>query len=304
MYDVIIVGAGPAGLTAAIYASRANLKVLLLERGVPGGQMMNTEEIENYPGFDSILGPDLSQKMFAHAQHFGAEYKYGDVKGIEVDGDVKIVRTSSDSFQTKSVIIATGTEYKKIGVPGESKLSGRGVSYCAVCDGAFFKQKELVVVGGGDSAVEEALYLTRFASKITLIHRRDKLRAQPILQKRLFEHGKINVIWNTVVEEIQGEAKVSSIQLRNILTGDVSSFSCDGVFIYVGMNPLTGAFRTVNLTNTEGWIPTTDNMHTSIPGVFAAGDCRDKALRQVVTATGDGSLAAQMVQHYIESLSQ
>jgi len=303
IYDVIIIGAGPAGLTAAIYASRANLHTLLLERGVPGGQMMNTEDIENYPGFDSILGPELSDKMFKHAQQFGAEYKYGDIKEITEENGMKYVHTSKETFITKSVIVATGTQYKKLGVKGENELSGRGVSYCAVCDGAFFRNKELVVVGGGDSAVEEALYLTRFASKVTLIHRRDSLRAQPILQKRLFEHEKIDVIWNTVVEEIEGDQKVSGVQLRNVETGEVTPYGCDGVFIYVGMNPLTSFVQSLGITNEQGWIVTNEQMETDRKGIFAAGDCRDKALRQVVTATGDGSIAAQQVQHYVESLT-
>lgn len=300
VYDVIIIGAGPAGLTAAVYASRANLQTLMIERGVPGGQMMNTADIENYPGFSSITGPDLSQKMFAHAQQFGAVYQYGDVKGITTEGNVKIVHTSKDTFRAKAVIVATGTEYKKLGVKGESLLSGRGVSYCAVCDGAFFKQKEIVVIGGGDSAVEEALYLTRYASQVTLIHRRDSLRAQPILQKRLFDHPRIDIVWESVVTEIEGNEKVSGVQIQNIKTNETRTLPCDGVFIYVGMNPLTEPVQETGITNTVGWIETNDSMETRIPGVFAAGDCRNKTLRQVVTATGDGSLAAQQAQHYIE----
>lgn len=300
-YDVVIIGAGPAGLTAAIYASRANLNTLIIERGVPGGQMVNTEEIENYPGFDSILGPDLSQKMFHHAQQFGAKYTYGDVKGISVEGEYKIVHTTKESFQTKTVIIATGTEYKKLGVAGEDTFGGRGVSFCAVCDGAFFKEKELVVIGGGDSAVEEALYLTRFASKVTVVHRRNKFRAQPILQKRLFDHEKVSVIWDTVVEEIKGDKKVSHVVLKDVKTGQTQDFQADGVFIYVGMNPLTESVKDCGITNESGWIETNEALETVIPGVFAAGDCRNKTLRQVVTATGDGSLAAQNAQHFIEN---
>jgi len=302
IYDVIIIGAGPAGLTAAIYSARANLKTLMVERGVPGGQMVNTEEIENYPGISNILGPDLSTRMFEHAKKFGAQYVYGDTKEIRVDGDYKLVVTSKQTYKTKTVIIATGTEHKKLGVPGEKEFSGRGVSYCAVCDGAFFKERELVVVGGGDSAVEEGLYLTRFASKVTVIHRRDQFKAQPILQERLFANPKVEVIWNHTVEEISGDIKTENLLLKDVTTGQTSDFKADGVFIYVGMFPLTSAFKSLPILNEEGFILTNEKLETSIPGVFAAGDCRDKMLRQVVTATADGSIAAQSAQHYIENM--
>ena len=200
IYDVVIIGAGPAGMTAAVYTSRANLSTLMIERGIPGGQMANTEEVENYPGFDTILGPELSTKMFDHAKKFGAEYAYGDVKEI-IDGEeYKTIIAGSKEYKARSIIISTGAEYKKIGVPGEKELGGRGVSYCAVCDGAFFKKKELVVIGGGDSAVEEGVYLTRFASKVTIVHRRDELRAQKILQDRAFANEKIDFIWNAYVK--------------------------------------------------------------------------------------------------------
>ncbi len=198
---MIIAGAGPAGMTAAVYASRANLDTLMLERGIPGGQMANTEDVENYPGFDHILGPDLSNKMFDHAKKFGAEYAYGDIKSIEDHGNYKTIHAGKKEYHTKALIIATGAQYKKLGIPGEEELGGRGVSYCAVCDGAFFKEKELVVVGGGDSAVEEGVYLTRFASKVTIVHRRDELRAQRILQDRAFDNNKIEFIWDTVPEK-------------------------------------------------------------------------------------------------------
>lgn len=303
IYDVVIIGAGPAGLTAAIYAARANLKTIMIERGVPGGQMVNTEEIENFPGFESILGPDLSTKMFSHATKFGAEYSYGEITSIQIDGTYKLVQTSNQTFKTKTVIIATGTEHKKLNIPGEKEFSGRGVSYCAVCDGAFFKEKELVVVGGGDSAVEEALYLTRFASKVTVIHRREQFRAQPILQQRLFDNNKVEVIWNHTVEEIIGASKTEKLILKNVTNDTKSEFKADGVFIYVGMYPLTKSFTDLPITNSEGFILTNDHLETSIPGIFAAGDCRDKMLRQVVTATADGSIAAQSAQHYIENLN-
>jgi thioredoxin reductase (NADPH) len=305
IYDVIIVGAGPAGMTAAVYTSRASLSTLMLERGVPGGQMANTEEVENYPGFDHILGPDLSNKMFDHAKKFGAEYAYGDIKEI-VDGeDFKIVKTGSKEFKARAVIITTGAEYKKIGVPGEKELGGRGVSYCAVCDGAFFKGKDLVVVGGGDSAVEEGVYLTRFANKVTIVHRRDELRAQKILQQRAFDNEKVDFIWNHTIKEINDkDGKVGSVTLVSTENGEETDFQADGVFIYIGMLPLTKPFANLGIINSEGYIETNEQMETKVPGIFAAGDVREKQLRQIVTATGDGSIAAQTAQHYIEELKE
>ncbi|MCA1061313.1 thioredoxin-disulfide reductase [Rossellomorea aquimaris] len=305
IYDVIIVGAGPAGMTAAVYTSRASLSTLMLERGVPGGQMANTEEVENYPGFDHILGPDLSNKMFDHAKKFGAEYAYGDIKEI-VDGeDFKTVKTGSKEFKARAVIITTGAEYKKIGVPGEKELGGRGVSYCAVCDGAFFKGKDLVVVGGGDSAVEEGVYLTRFANKVTIVHRRDELRAQKILQQRAFDNEKVDFIWNHTVKEINDkDGKVGSVTLVSTENGEEKDFQADGVFIYIGMLPLTKPFANLGIINSEGYIETNEQMETKVPGIFAAGDVREKQLRQIVTATGDGSIAAQTAQHYIEELKE
>ncbi|WP_209124977.1 thioredoxin-disulfide reductase [Alkalihalobacillus sp. BA299] len=305
IYDVVIAGAGPAGMTAAVYTSRANLSTVMVERGVPGGQMANTEDVENYPGFDHILGPDLSNKMFEHAKKFGAEYAYGDIKEI-IDGeDYKIVKAGSKEFKAKAVIVTTGAEYKKIGVPGEKELSGRGVSYCAVCDGAFFKGKELVVVGGGDSAVEEAVYLTRFATKVTVVHRRDELRAQKILQQRAFDNEKVDFIWNHTVKEInEAEGKVGSVTLVSTETGEEREFKTDGVFIYIGMLPLNASVLNLGITNKDGYIVTNDEMETKVPGILAAGDIREKTLRQIVTATGDGSIAAQSAQHYIESLAE
>ena len=303
IYDVIIIGAGPAGMTAAVYTSRANLSTLMLERGIPGGQMANTEEVENYPGYETILGPDLSTKMFEHAKKFGAEYAYGEVKQI-IDGkEYKTIDAGSKQYKTRTIIIATGAEYKKIGVPGEKELGGRGVSYCAVCDGAFFKNKELFVIGGGDSAVEEGVYLTRFASKVTIVHRRDELRAQKILQQRAFENEKVDFIWNTTLKSInEKDGKVGSVTLISTVDGTEREYPADGVFIYIGMLPLTKPFQTIGITNQAGYIETNDRMETKIPGIFAAGDVREKNLRQIVTATGDGSIAAQSAQHYIEEL--
>ncbi|MBY0595810.1 thioredoxin-disulfide reductase [Bacillus bingmayongensis] len=303
IYDVIIIGAGPAGMTAAVYTSRANLSTLMLERGIPGGQMANTEDVENYPGYESILGPDLSNKMFEHAKKFGAEYAYGDVKEV-IDGkEYKTVVAGKKEYKTRAIIVASGAEYKKIGVPGEKELGGRGVSYCAVCDGAFFKGKELVVVGGGDSAVEEGVYLTRFASKVTIVHRRDALRAQKILQDRAFQNEKVDFIWNHTVKEINEEnGKVGGVTLVDVNTGEEQEFKTDGAFIYIGMLPLSKPFTELGITNENGYIETNERMETKVPGIFAAGDVREKMLRQIVTATGDGSIAAQSAQHYVEEL--
>ncbi|ARA98515.1 thioredoxin-disulfide reductase [Geobacillus thermodenitrificans] len=305
IYDVIIAGAGPAGLTAAVYTSRANLSTLMIERGVPGGQMVNTEEVENYPGFETILGPELATKMFEHAKKFGAEYAYGDVKEI-IDGEAyKTVVVGDKEYKARAVIIATGAEYKKLGVPGEAELGGRGVSYCAVCDGAFFKGKDLVVVGGGDSAVEEGVYLTRFANKVTIVHRRDQLRAQKILQDRAFANEKVDFIWNHTVKQInEKDGKVGSVTLVHTQTGEEREFPCDGVFIYIGMVPLSKPFANLGITNENGYIVTNEKMETKVPGIFAAGDVREKMLRQIVTATGDGSIAAQRAQHYVEELKE
>lgn len=305
IYDVIIVGAGPAGMTAAVYASRANLNTLMIERGIPGGQMADTEAIENYPGFDHILGADLSNKMFEHAKKFGAEYAYGNITKVELDGDYKIIFAGDKQYKTKALIIATGAEYKKLGIEGEEQLTGRGVSFCAVCDGAFYKERELIVVGGGDSAVEEGMYLTRFASKVTVVHRRDELRAQKILQQRAFENEKMDFIWDTVVEKInEKDGKVGSVTLRNVKTGETYEHETDGVFVYIGTVPLSEPFKSLGIVNEEGYIPTNENMETAVPGVFAAGDVRVKDLRQIVTATGDGSIAAETAIKYIEELNQ
>ncbi|MEK4426944.1 thioredoxin-disulfide reductase [Solibacillus sp. FSL K6-1523] len=305
IYDVVIIGAGPAGMTAAVYTSRANLSTLMIERGIPGGQMANTEEIENYPGFEMTLGPELSTKMFEHAKKFGAEYAYGDVSEI-IDGEeYKTIISGKKQYKTRTIIVSTGAEYKKLGIPGETELGGRGVSYCAVCDGAFFKQKNLIVIGGGDSAVEEGIFLTRFADKVTIVHRRDKLRAQKIIQDRAFANEKIDFIWNTTVKEIhEVDGKVGKVTLVSTVDGEEKEAVTDGVFVYVGMLPLTAPFEPLNVLNELGYIVTNDQMETTVPGIYAAGDVREKTLRQIVTATGDGSIAAQSAQHYIEELKE
>lgn len=303
MYDVIIIGAGPAGMTAALYASRSNLSVLMIERGAPGGQMNNTAEVENYPGFDSIMGPELAYKMYENVEKFGKENAYGIVMSIEDHGSYKEVICDDKSYEAKAVIIATGCEHRKLGVKGEEEFAGRGVSYCAVCDGAFFKNKRLVVVGGGDSAVEEAIYLTQFASEVVIVHRRDELRAQKIIQDRAFANEKISFVWDTVVEEIVGnEMVVTGVKARNVKTDEVSEIEANGVFIYVGLDPLTEPFKKAGITNEAGWIETDQEMRTKIPGVYAIGDVREKTLRQITTAVGEGGIAGQQVFNYIEEL--
>lgn len=302
-YDVIIIGAGPAGMTAALYASRANLSVLLLDRGIYGGQMNNTAAIENYPGFKSVLGPDLAKDMYESATQFGAEYAYGSVESVEDRGDVKVVTTDSDTFETKALVIGTGSEYRKLGVTGEDTYGGRGVSYCAVCDGAFFRNKHVVVVGGGDSAIEEGTYLTQLADKVTVIHRRDQLRAQQILQDRAFANPKMEFVWNSNVTEIIGDdKKVTGVKVNNNKTGEDSEIAVDGVFIYVGINPITKPFSNLGITDENGWIETNDHMETKVPGIFAVGDVRKKDLRQVATAVGEGGTAGQGVYTYITAL--
>lgn len=300
-YDCIIIGAGPAGMTAALYAARANLKTLLLERGIPGGQMNNTAEVENYPGFDSILGPDLALKMYDGINQFGVEHGYGNVVEVKDHHDYKEVITDDASYEAKVVIIATGCEHRNLEVPGEAEYSGRGVSYCAVCDGAFFRNKKLIVVGGGDSAVEEAIYLTQFADEVKIVHRRDALRAQKIIQDRAFANEKISFIWDSVVEEIKGDdQKVTGVQIKNVKTGETYEEAADGVFIYVGLVPLTQAFTSLGITDDAGWIVTDERMQTKIPGLLACGDARQKHLRQITTAVGDGGIAGQQAYQYIE----
>lgn len=303
-FDVVIIGAGPGGMTAALYASRSNLSVLILDRGIYGGQMNNTAEIENYPGYESILGPDLSEKMYKSATKFGAEYAYGAVTGVEDHGDYKVIQTDDGSYQTKAIVIATGSEHRKLGVPGEDTYSGRGVSYCAVCDGAFFKNKEVVVIGGGDSAVEEGQYLAQLASKVTVIHRRDQLRAQQIIQKRAFANEKMHFIWNAQVESIDGDDQVvTGVTYKDKETGTEHTVPASGAFIYVGIEPMTSAFKDLDILDEKGWVLTDDHMATKVPGIFAVGDVRKKDLRQITTAVGDGGLAGQGVFNYIQTLA-
>jgi len=298
MYDTIIIGAGPAGMTAALYAARSNLKVALIEGGLPGGQMNNTSDIENYPGYANISGPELAEKMFEPLENLGVEHLYGLVENIEDHGDVKKVITDDEEFETRTVIVATGSKHRLLGVPGEEELNSRGVSYCAVCDGAFFRDQDLLVVGGGDSAVEEAIFLTQFAKSVTIVHRRDELRAQKVLQDRAFANEKINFIWDSVVKEIKGENRVESVVIENVKTNQVTEHAFGGVFIYVGLDPVSDFTKDLQIQDESGWIVTDDHMKTRVAGVFAVGDVRQKDLRQVTTAVGDGAIAGQEAYKY------
>ena len=301
--DVVVIGAGPGGLTAALYASRSNLSVIILDRGIYGGQMNNTAEIENYPGFKSILGPDLAQNMYDGATQFGAEYVYGNVTNVEDQGEYKLIHTDDGDYQAKAVVIATGADHRKLGVPGEQEYSGRGVSYCAVCDGAFFKNREVAVIGGGDSAVEEGLYLAQLASKVTIIHRRDQLRAQKIIQQRAFDNDKIEFVWNANTEDILGdEQKVTGVRYTDKVTGEEHVLPASGAFIYVGIDALTDGFQNLNILDEKGSVVTDEHMRTAVPDIFAIGDVRQKDLRQITTAVGDGGVAGQQAFNYIQEL--
>ena len=299
MYDTIIIGAGPAGMTAALYAARSNLKVALIEGGLPGGQMNNTSDIENYPGYANISGPELAEKMFEPLENLGVEHLYGLVENIENHGDVKKVITDDQEFETRTVIVATGSKHRLLGVPGEEELNSRGVSYCAVCDGAFFRDQDLLVVGGGDSAVEEAIFLTQFAKSVTIVHRRDELRAQKVLQDRAFANDKIKFIWDSVVKEIKGENRVESVMIENVKTHQVTEHAFGGVFIYVGLDPVSEFTKDLQIQDESGWIVTDTHMKTAVDGIFAVGDVRQKDLRQITTAVGDGAIAGQEAYKYI-----
>lgn len=302
--DVIIVGAGPAGMTAALYASRASLDTIMIEQGVPGGELVNTAEIENYPGIGKVAGPDLAMKFFESATAFKAQMVNGIVDSIKIEGGLKVVDLGSQVYQAPVLIIATGATFRKLEVEGEARLTGQGVSYCAVCDGFFYRNKDVVVVGGGDSAVEEGTYLTQFANSVTIIHRRDQLRAQKILQERAFANPKVKFVWDSVVEEIVGDQAVESVRIRNVKTDQLSDIVTQGVFVYVGLLPNTDSFRDLGITNEEGWIVTNDQMETAIPGIYGIGDVRAKQLRQVATAVGDGSIAGQAAYDYIQTLGK
>ena len=299
-YDVIIIGGGPAGLSAAVYASRARLKTLLIEKAGCGGQMAVTDLLENYPGFNGgINGFELATKLEAQARDFGTEIIYDEALSIEGEA-VKSVKTNNKTYETKTVIIAAGTKAKELGAGGEKQFVGRGVSYCAVCDAPFYKNKEVVVVGGGNSALQEAIYLSKFAKNVTLIHRRNEFRAVKILQERLFSVPNISILYDSTVVKISGNEKVEKLTVENCKTGNKSELKADGLFVFIGLIPNTANFPQLSI-NKYGYIITDENMKTSVSGIFACGDVRDKMLRQVVTAAADGAQAAISAQHYIEN---
>ena len=304
IYDVVIFGGGPSGLSAGIYTSRARLKTLLIEKAGCGGQIAITDHLENYPGFEEgINGFELAVKMEKQARTFGCEITYGEVISIQEQQETKkVILSDNKEVLTKTIIIASGANFKKLGVPGEKEFIGKGVSYCATCDGPFFRDKEIAVVGGGDSALQEALYLTKFVKKVNLIHRRDAFRAAKILQEKVFNEPKINIIYDTVIEEISGSQSVEKIKLKNVKTGNLTDLAINGIFVFVGWLPNTAYLQQTEIKlNQNGYIVTDANMKTSVNGIFACGDVREKILRQVVTAAGDGATAAISAQHYLEN---
>jgi len=300
-YEIIIVGGGPGGLTAGLYGARANRKTVLIEKYMPGGQIANTEEIEDYPGFERISGAELAMKMSDHAKSFGLEVVSDEVKEIYTDGDYrKVSCASGDTYIGRTIIISTGGSPNHLNVPGEEEFTGRGVSYCAICDGAFFKDQVIAVVGGGDAAVEEAMFLTKFGSKVILIHRRDELRAQKIIRERAFKNKKLEFIWDSVVESINGDEKVRSVTLKNVKTGEKSNLDVGAVFVFVGFVPNSNISREPFKKDEGGYIITDSKMETSIPGVYACGDVRSQLVRQITNAVGDGTTAAVAAEKYME----
>ena len=307
-HEVVIIGAGPAGMCAGMYAGRAMLNAVVLERGFPGGELLNTEVIEDYPGFEHVLGHELAQKFADHAAKFGAQIKTG-VTAQTVrrrdDGSFETVTETGDVYLSPTVILTAGGTPVKLGVPGELEYAGKGVSYCAICDGAFFRNQTIAVVGGGDAAAEESDFLTRYASKVYLIHRRDELRASKILQQRVFDNPKIETIWDTVVERVDadGQGLVSSLKLRNVRTGDTRELAASGMFVFIGFRPNTGIIEGHVKHDEMGYLLTDQNMQTSIPGLFAAGDVRAQLTRQVTTAVGDATTAAIAAEKYLKALA-
>ena len=300
-YEIVIIGGGPAGLAAGLYAARARRSTVLLEKGVIGGQIALTELVENYPGILTINGFDLAQAMLKQAEGCGLETQFAETTALEQEGDLWLVRTAGDEYLAKAVIVTVGADYDKLGVPGEERLTGRGVSYCATCDAAFFKGQNVVVVGGGDAALDEGLFTTRHVDKATVIHRRDQLRASAILQERAFANPKMEFVWNTVVTEILGEESVTGLRLHNRPTGEDSTMDVAAVFIFIGQHPNTDFLRGLIPTDEGGHALVNEWMETELRGLYVAGDARRKSARQVVSSAGDGATAAIAVEHYLSS---
>ena len=299
-YDVVIIGGGPAGLTAGIYAGRAQLKTVIVEKGLPGGQIAQTDEVENYPGFpEGISGPELASRMVRQAEKFGARIVMDEVLGLEKAEAGYLVRGYERNYRARAVIVATGANPRRLGVPGEDKFYGRGVSTCATCDGFFYRDKEVVVVGGGDAAVEEGIFLTKFARKVTLVHRRDELRANKVAQKRAFQNPKMHFLFSHVVTEILGEDQVTGVRLKNLKTGEEYVYPTDGVFVFIGHEPNTAFLKGVVELRPDGYIAVRDEVFTSEPGIFAAGDVADPIYRQLTTSVGAGTRAAMMAERYL-----
>jgi len=300
-YDVVIAGGGPGGLTAGLYAARATLKAAVVEKLLPGGQIANTEWVEDYPGFDLIGGAELAKKMEDHARKFGLEIINDNITEIYVDGKFRVAKGDYDEYRAKAIIVGTGGQPRKLGVPGELELAGKGVSYCAICDGAFFKGVPIAVAGGGDSAVEEGTFLTRYGSKVYIIHRRNELRAAKIIQERAFKNEKIEFVWDSVVEKINGNLKVESVTVKNIKTNERRVIEVGAIFPFVGFVPNSNIFREAIRKDSLGYIITDENMETSIKGIWAIGDVRKQLVKQVTNAVGDGTTAAVAAGKYIEA---
>lgn len=300
-YDVVIIGSGPTGMAAGVFTGRARLKTLLIERMLPGGQIATTSTVENYPGFpEGIEGPDLSERFAEHARKEGVESRSAEVTGLRVDGAWRIVETDDGDVTARAVIITSGADHNRLGVPGEMEYMGKGVSNCAVCDGAFFAGSPVAVVGGGDAALDEGLFLTRYASAVTVIHRRDQLRASKILQQRALRHPKMKFVWDTAVEAIEGDKVVDKLRLRNLKDSKPSTLDAEGVFIYIGLSPNTDYIKGLLPMDNGGHLIVNARMETAVPGIFAAGDIRQNAARQVVSAAGDGATAALSVRRYLK----
>lgn len=298
--NLVIIGAGPAGLTAALYAARANLNPLVITGNEPGGQIAITDEVENYPGFDSILGPELAEKMKAQAAKFGARFEYSSATEVDfTQGPPFHLKTYLGDYQAGAVIVATGAAAKRLGIPGEEEFIGRGVSYCATCDGFFFKDRDVLVVGGGDSALQEALFLTKYAAQVRVVHRRDALRAGELLKARARENGKIKYVWNTVLEEIRGSGAVQEVAAKNVKTGQVETLKTDGVFVFIGHFPNTQIFEGQLAMDENRFLVADRFMQTSIPGVFAAGEAQDPIYRQAVSSAGQGCQAAISAERWL-----